>query len=226
MTWLILRRLLAELRIGAFLLAAGSSRRFGDADKLAQPFRGRMLGEHAAAAMPVEHFAAGGAWVIASHVGHPCEPAWRNAGFDIALNQLAGEGMGTSVSAAAGIASRANFDAILIALADMPLVPREHFAALIGAMSGPADIICSTGGQSPMPPAIFGSDHFGALAKLSGDTGARGTLAKGRAITCPAGWLIDIDTPEILRSLDTGDGHARPPTSTPAFKPGSKGDEF
>ncbi len=130
--------------------------------------------------------------------------------------------MGTSVAAAAMMASRANFDAILVALADMPLVPRSHFSALIDAFSSPSDIIGSIGGHSRTPPVIFGSDHFAALAKLPGDTGARDMLAKGRAITCPPAWLIDIDTPEILRSLDPSDGHAGATAPTP----GSKGDEF
>ncbi len=188
------------MRIGAFLLAAGSSRRFGAMDKLAQPFRGALLGQHAAAAIPVDRVVDAGAWVIAPSLGHPCEPVWRKAGFDVVVNQLADEGMGTSVSLAARVAAKTKLDAILIALADMPLVPRTHFSALFDRFTGPADIIASAGGQSSMPPAIFGKDHFGALAALQGDQGARQLLAHGQSIPCPAEWLIDIDTPADLRT--------------------------
>lgn len=192
---------MAELRIGAALLAAGSSRRFGDMDKLVQPLFGRPLGEHAAAAIPADRFAAAGAWVIASQLNHPCQRAWQNAGFSVVLNDSAENGMGTSVALVARTAGMADCDAILIALADMPLVPREHFAALVDAFSGPADIICSSNGQSQMPPAIFGSDHFAALAALTGDKGAGAMLAQGDVIPCPPEWLIDIDTPEALSGL-------------------------
>jgi len=117
------------------------------------------------------------------------------------------------VSLAAKIAAKTKLDAMLIALADMPLVPREHFFALFDRLTGPADIIASTGGHSSMPPAIFGKDHFGALAALRGDQGARQLISQGQSIACPSDWLIDIDTPDDLRT------YGQPRTTAPRPAP-------
>jgi CTP:molybdopterin cytidylyltransferase MocA len=194
----ISRRGLADRwRIGVALLAAGASRRFGERDKLAEPFRGRLLGEHAAAAIPVECFAK--AWIITSRKDHPCVPGWIDAGFDKVVNARAAEGMGTSVALAAELADANSCDALLIALADMPMVPQSHFAELAALSMHPQDVIVSARGDARMPPAIFGKDHFAALSGLRGDRGARDLLARGKIVPCPPEWLVDIDTPEDLR---------------------------
>lgn len=198
---------MAKARVGAALLAAGSSRRFGEADKLAQPFRGTLLGARSASAIPTARLVKGGYHVIASKLDHPCRNAWEKSGCGLALNDDAAQGIGTSVRIAAQIATSAGYDALLITLADMPLVPRAHFEALIDAYRGPGDIICSSpirsaGSGAPMPPAIFGSDHFPALLDVSPENGARNLLRAGRVITCPPKWLKDIDTREDLSGLD------------------------
>ncbi len=188
---------MSDLRIGVAVLAAGSSRRFGDADKLAQPFRGKRLGEHATQAITAERFAQ--AWVVTSQGSHPCSETWRADGFDIVTNPSASGGMGTSVALAAALAHDTNLDALLIALADMPLVPAEHFQAFAARMGDEQSILVSARDQTRLPPAMFGSAHFAELEALIGDKGARDLLAKGQMITCPPDWLIDIDTPEDLQ---------------------------
>ena len=183
-----------QKRFGVALLAAGSSRRFGAHDKLAQPMGKRLLGEHAAAAIPVELFA--NAWVITSQHSHPCEPGWTECGFETVINARALEGMGTSVALAAQLADQVKLDGLLIALADMPIVPGQHFSALSSGCSGKDDLLVSAIRDTRMPPAMFGSDHFSALKQLEGDRGARGLLMQGRVVDCPEHWLRDIDTPE------------------------------
>jgi CTP:molybdopterin cytidylyltransferase MocA len=185
--------------IGVALLAAGSSRRFGAADKLAAEFDGFMLGQNASFAFPIERVRC--AWVIVAALGHPCEPGWRAMGFDPVVNPDAAQGMGTSVALAARLAQRAQLGALAIALADMPLVPARHYEALIDAVAAPEDIATSALREARMPPAVFGSAHFAELAQLGGDTGARGLLARGRIVPCPEEWLADIDTPDALARL-------------------------
>ncbi len=172
-------------------------------------FRGRMLGEAVCAAVPPGIFTR--RWVIASAPDHPCEAAWRASGFDAAINPHADEGMGTSVALAAQLAHDAGCTALLVALADMPLVPPEHFAALATriAAAGADAIIVSQAEGARMPPAAFGADRLVALARLSGDLGARAILAHGVAITCPPEWLSDIDTPGDLAKH--GQAGAAPP---------------
>ncbi|WP_337661491.1 nucleotidyltransferase family protein [Erythrobacter sp. Alg231-14] len=179
------------------LLAAGASRRFGDADKLAQAFGEFRLGEHVAMAIPRARFDC--AWVITAQSDHPCMDVWQNSGFEPVINERADEGMGTSVALAMQRAQMAGLDALLIALADMPMVPKLHFDALIAAVKTPTVIAASQRGDIRLPPAMFGSFHFSALAALEGDFGARAILSRGVVVDCPPEWLIDIDTPDALK---------------------------
>ena len=190
---------MVERNLGVAVLAAGSSRRFGDADKLAQMFRGRRLGEHVTSAIPRERFQS--AWVIAGTGTSPCALFWEEAGFTEISNPNHAEGMGTSVALAATLASEAGCDALLIALADMPVVPRSHFEALIAS---DADIATSAKDGARLPPVLFGKQHFEALSQLSGDRGARDLLARGQIVDCPREWLIDIDTPQDLQRYGQG----------------------
>lgn len=187
------------------ILAAGQSRRFGSADKLHAMFRGKALGQHVCETLARARFALRpqNRLVIAAEQDHPCAKNWRDAGFSVVHNPNASEGMGTSVAAAARIARRSGSDALLIALADMPLVPVAHFAALAeaGRNVGSSATVSSSDGTVRMPPALFGSDHFDALADLEGDSGARSLLLKGEVINCSPDWLVDIDTPEALAAL-------------------------
>lgn len=112
--------------------------------------------------------------------------------------------MGTSVAMAARLALEARCDKLLIALADMPIVPETFYSALVQSADGPDRIVTSVIGDTRMPPAVFGSDHFPALAQSHGDKGARDLLAQGEAYPCPPEWLIDVDTPETLAALEAG----------------------
>ncbi|MEE4201963.1 nucleotidyltransferase family protein [Erythrobacter sp.] len=187
-------------RIGAALLAAGSSQRFGAADKLAAPFRGDKLGLHTARALPVGMFAE--ALVIVAAPGHPCEAGWRALGLEPVINPNAAQGMGTSVALAARRALGSELDGLLVALADMPLVPRAHFGALLENWNGPSTLATSAKGEARLPPALFGSEHLRALSGLEGDRGARGLLMQGRVVDCPPEWLVDIDRAQDLVALD------------------------
>lgn len=187
---------MVERRYGVALLAAGSSRRFGEADKLLADFRGRPLGEHAAIAIPRERFAQ--AWVITARPRHRCEAVWRECRFDPVANPTANQGMGTSVALAAKLAKKARCDALMIALADMPLVPRSHFDALLDDFEKGSILTVSRSKEANMPPAVFDAAYFVEIRDSAGDKGARELLASGQVVPCPPEWLIDIDTPEDL----------------------------
>ncbi|MEM6859014.1 MAG: nucleotidyltransferase family protein [Pseudomonadota bacterium] len=192
---------MAERRIFIAVLAAGSSRRFGEEDKLAASFRGKRLGEHVTSNIPLELAAPGCASVITSEFGHPCEQSWKEAGFGISPNPRANEGIGTSVARAVRLSVKAECDSILIALADMPFVPREHFVALINANLSTDGSFCSSSGDTRMPPAIFGPGFPHPMVALEGDAGMRPFLGQTAAVSCRPEWLVDIDTPEALRRL-------------------------
>ncbi len=192
-------------RYSVAVLAAGQSRRFGPADKLAADFRGRRLGEHACHALAGLDLAH--RWVIATRADHPCVPGWQADGFTLAVNAAAASGMGTSVALAARLALEAKAGGLLIALADMPLVPSDHFRALVAraAALGHAAIVASTAAGVRSPPAAFGRDHLAALTEMAGDHGARALLQSAQLVDCPPEALIDIDDEQALnRALSKG----------------------
>ncbi|ABC64334.1 nucleotidyltransferase family protein [Erythrobacter litoralis] len=177
--------------VAVALLAAGLSHRFGVTDKLAAPFRGKPLGLHAAhtlAGLPFAH-----RWMIVRSAEQSVDD-----GFTGVINPDAAQGMGTSVALAARMAEEVEAEALLIALADMPLVPAVHFAELLERAS-PEAILASHNGTSPSPPALFGRKHLATLRKVSGDEGARMLLKSAEIVSCDPAWLVDIDTPEALQ---------------------------
>lgn len=181
------------MRLTIAILAAGQSRRFGEQDKLAALLRGKMLGLHIAgtlAELPAEQ-----RLVIASDQQHPCASGWRELGFKTIPNPNADAGMGTSLALAAKAALDQSADALLVCLADMPLVPLAHLRALVDSVrkSDTMAIAASSDGRRPMPPACFRSGRIEQLADLSGDIGARELLPLAQLVECEPQLLIDID---------------------------------
>lgn len=102
-------------------------------------------------------------------------------------------------------------DALLVCLADMPLVDAGVVRRLVAAFN-PAEhrSICVPVHQGERGnPVLWGRQHFGALGGLSGDRGARGLFDQladelvevampDRAV------LTDIDTPEALEDFRSG----------------------
>jgi molybdenum cofactor cytidylyltransferase len=183
------------------LLAAGRSARFGAANKLLAPFRGRPLVVHAADALraaPLDH-----------RIALTADPrvAALLPGFAIVVADLADTGTtpaAQSDSLRAGLARARSLgaDRILVALGDMPLVTPALLTAILdrAALTGAA---AATDGGLRSPPAAFVPAFFDALAAVSGDRGAGAILAAlpDDALVPAPGLLGDIDTPEDLARL-------------------------
>jgi molybdenum cofactor cytidylyltransferase len=108
---------------------------------------------------------------------------------------------GLSASVKAGIAALDGAAAALICLGDMPLVGPAMIDALIAAYD-PArgkTIIVPTCRGEPGNPILWGSDMFAEFATLSGDSGARGLLARHRSRSAE----VELGTTAILRDFDT-----------------------
>lgn len=183
--------------INAVLLAAGLSRRFGDTDKLAAPYEGKPLALHAADLLAAIPF---GRRTAVCRPGSALVPLLEVRGFTIVLNPAPQRGMGSSLALAAKDASRTASAALMVLLADMPGVTSAHLMRLIAAFGPARDLVASTDGSAPMPPALLGRRHFADLAALAGDTGARALLAGAGLVGAPPAELIDIDHPDqVLR---------------------------
>jgi CTP:molybdopterin cytidylyltransferase MocA len=186
--------------ICAVILAAGASRRFGSEDKLAAQLHGKMLGLYVSGNLSDIDW--GRKYVVASAPDHPCAPGWLNDGFEVLINADATQGMSTSVALAAKLALDCRAEALLICLADMPLVPVHHSVKMIESFGAPHRKIATAGKNSACPPALFGREYLEELATLSGDTGARQFLGNAATITLADQYLVDVDDPQTLELLN------------------------
>ncbi len=174
-------------RIALVLLAAGCGQRFGGA-KLAAPLAGKPLARHAADMLRTFDFALHGAVI------GPTTPEL--PGYATILLDPPGAPQSRSLALGVAAAVQSGASAVLVALADMPLVPRAHIEALIAGFDG--DRLASRAPASVMPPVLFGAQHFAALSTLDGDRGAGALLHNAPTLLLPGQAALDVDTSEDL----------------------------
>lgn len=199
-------------RLVALVPAAGLSTRFGEANKLLQPYGastvvGTVVATLLSAGLPV---------VVVT--GHDAE-AVREAcpGAEFVFNPRFREGLGSSI--AAGATAVGDVDGVLIALADMPGIEPAAVHALLecflkmplshepplprqtpGRDGDRAIIGIRYAGEPHLPrhPILFGRAHLPQLRALQGDIGAREAVRANREDWSVIDWpgrLDDFDTP-------------------------------
>lgn len=182
----------------AIVLAAGSSRRFGSCKQLAE-YRGQALVRYAVRA--AESVCGSNTVLVAGDdwraVHAACAPL---SGF-LLRNDRPRSGMaGSIVAGVTAVAESA--DAVLIMLADQPLVDNRCLKQVINAWQQEDDrIVCTAHAGIPGPPSIFPASCFPELQALSGDRGARSVLERHaeRVLRVPsAAASVDIDTPQDM----------------------------
>lgn len=175
--------------LALILLAGGRGTRFGGA-KLIAPLAGQPLALHAAkmlAALPFGHrFAVTG----------PDVPDLGALGYNCIPLEPLGAPQARSVALGVAAAQAAGAHAVLVALADMPLIPASHIRALVARFDG--DRIGTSADGVTMPPALFGAAHFAALTALNGDRGGAMRLAGAPMVAIDPALALDIDRPEDL----------------------------
>ena len=185
----------------AVVLAAGQSRRMGGRDKLLEPVAGAPLLRHAVRALSASS-------IDEIVVVLPPDPGDRLTALSgttarTVINPRAAEGMGTSVGAGV-TALKAEADAVLIVLADMPEVTAGDFDRLIAAFDPAEDraiVRAVTDTGKPGHPVLFGRRFFELLQALEGDRGARSLIEDYPEflvdVALPgAAAATDLDTPE------------------------------
>jgi molybdenum cofactor cytidylyltransferase len=189
------------------MLAAGRSERFGTAKLLAE-YRGKPLLHHALFA--AQETCPGNVCLVVGHNAHEVGDSAAELADLIMTNEDYATGMGSSI--ACGVrACREQSDAILIMLADQPLISSSHLAALVNRWTGKQnEIIASRFSGTSGPPVLFASALFDQLEDLHGDVGAREILRRSSSILRTVKFeaaAVDIDTPADLEAL-AGDNDA------------------
>jgi molybdenum cofactor cytidylyltransferase len=180
------------MKILAAILAAGQSSRFGR-DKLSADFCGMPMGRWAfdtVVALDLEMV-----WI-----GHGKRPSYLNGegGYAYMENPNAHEGLSTSLRIAANAAIARGAEAVLVTLADMPLVTADMLRNLLAKRQPSASLYPD--GKLGVP-ALLTSEYFAPLQTLTGDQGAGALLNRSAGIfpvVMPAGRLCDVDTPAGL----------------------------
>jgi molybdenum cofactor cytidylyltransferase len=181
----------------AIVLAAGSSRRFGAANKLLAPLRGRPLLTHAldaAQAGPV-------AWTLVVTGADRARVA------TVARSRLPRARIvharhhreGIAASLAAGLAALPQrVEEALVFLGDMPRIPPGLAGWLVRRRGGRGPSVRALLNGHPAHPVLLARADFAAAAALTGDRGPGAMLASrgARTLALPPRWrdaIADMD---------------------------------
>ncbi|MDF7775844.1 nucleotidyltransferase family protein [Sphingomonas sp. AOB5] len=187
--------MIAAERVALVLLAAGRSQRFGDGDKLAEPFLDKPLAYHVVTALEGVPFLARIAVVSDTALDFAAR------GYRVVENPDPSLGQARSLCHGVAVAKELGVEAVLVALADMPRVTAGHIYRMLDRSDGPDVVVASSDGVQPMPPALFGRDRFDDLLALTGDQGARDLIRGGHHVVTSPAELVDIDTRDDLQRL-------------------------
>ncbi|QLQ24416.1 MAG: nucleotidyltransferase family protein [Dechloromonas sp.] len=180
-------------QIVGILLAAGGSRRFG-ADKRLQPL---------ADGTPM-------ALASARHLARTCSRTvvvirpddaelaglLGAEGMETVVCDLAGQGMGHSLSR--GIEVSAEADGWLVALADMPYIEPASYGAVAEALRNGARLARPAYQGKAGHPVGFSAIYRADLLALTGDQGGKSILDAHREHVC----LCPLDDPGVLKDID------------------------
>jgi nicotine blue oxidoreductase len=185
------------------LLAAGEGSRFGRPKALIE-LDGQTLAERGVAMLR-----AGGADPVLLVTGAvPVELAPENQVRTVHNSEWR-TGMGSSLRAALRALSRQDeAGAVVVALADQPLVGAEAVTRLIAAYRAGASVAVAAYGGQPRNPVLLAREHWPeVIAAAAGDQGARAFLrARPDLVTLvecgDTGRPDDIDTPADLDAIN------------------------
>ena len=173
------------------VLAAGRSERFGGG-KLEAICAGKPLGRWALDA--VAEAGLGPGTIVSGPEGLSFAGDWQRL-----VNPEPETGLGSSLALAARAALDLGADALLVLLADMPLVAPAYLRQLAGA---PAPAATRHPDGRPGVPALLDRALMERAVSLTGDRGAGPLLVRATLLDPPAGTLRDVDRRGDLASIE------------------------
>ena len=178
----------------ALVMAAGASRRFGDADKrVAALPDGRTL-----LAATVAGLCSGFSDVRVVIGNGDCPEALSlPTTAPVIRAPNAARGMGSSIADAVHTLQDEPLTAVAICLGDMPWIQAPTLT-LLARKATPDRILRPVYQDQPGHPVLFGRAFLPALSGLSGDTGARPILRRHPDALQP----LNVDDPSVLADMD------------------------
>jgi molybdenum cofactor cytidylyltransferase len=186
-------------KVGALVLAAGFSHRFGSVKLCASLDNGKTVFEQT-----LERLQQAVADVVVVTRPELAEPLIQVCD-SLEIFDQAEKGMGATL--AYGISLISDWDAVLICLADMPFITAETYGQLARVQQADRITVPEYQGRQGNPVG-FGRKFFAELGSLGGDKGGRAIMqhypeALDSISVEDAAILHDIDTPEDLRRLQS-----------------------
>ena len=182
--------------IGAIILAAGCSRRFGDDKRKARLMNGKMVIEQTLDNV-LQHFED----IILTlrnddHQFHnTLVEKYKDNAFTIFQAPNSALGIGNSLASA--VKQIDDWDGVFIFLADMPYIKSGTLKSLTKALRNENIVLPLHEGQRGHPVG-FGRRFFGQLSALKGDAGAKEVLLKN------ADEILEVSVPDhgVLKDID------------------------
>lgn len=183
------------------LLAAGTSSRYGDANKLLAPLDGEPLVRRAARAL--RDSGVDRVVVVLGHDADRVRDALTSLSVDLIENPDYERGQATSVAAGVRAARDAGADAAVFALGDMPFVAPASVDALLAVYAtGEWTALAAAYEGRRGNPVLFDARHFDALADVDGDVGGKSILLDGERSA-----LVETGDPGVRRDIDTREAY-------------------
>jgi len=183
-------------QIGAVLLAAGESSRFGDRNKLLVEIDGVPIVRHAAKTLCEGNV--GSVTVIIGHEAEAVKECLADLPVTFRTNPEYAAGQSTSVRAGVFEAKEQEWEATIFALGDMPFISPASIEALIEAYKDRAgSIVAAAYNDTRGNPVLFDRKHYSTLVKVTGDFGGR-MLVKNH----PESVLVETGDSGVIRDVD------------------------
>lgn len=192
-----------EARVHGVLLAAGTSDRFGGANKLLAPVDGEPMVALAARTLADADLA--GVTVVVGHEASAVEAAVADLPVEVARNEAYRDGQASSVGVGVRAARAAGADAVVVALGDMPDVSPGTVRTLVAAYeNGAGTALAAACDGERGNPVLFDRHHFDDLLAVEGDVGGRTVL-----LSADRAALVETGDPGVRRDVDTRSDYER-----------------
>ncbi len=191
----------AAVTVHGVLLAAGTSSRYGDANKLLATVDGEPIVRRSARTLVRSK--CDGVTVVLGYEADGVRAVLVDLDASTITNDAYDRGQSTSVHRSVRIARERNADAVLVALGDMPAVSVDSVDALIDAYAhGAGDAIAAAYDGQRGNPVLFDAQYFDALTDVSGDVGGREILH-----SADDGILVETGDPGVRYDVDRPQDH-------------------
>ena len=189
-----------SITIAGIVLAAGTSSRFGDENKLLTDINGKTV--LVQSIQNIIDSKVDIVYVVTGNEHHRVQDAIGHLDVQTITNEAYEQGQATSVrTGIRAVRQHASIDAVLISLGDMPFVTSTTINRLIATYQlGAAGIIVAGYRGHRGNPVLFDTAYLESLASICGDTGARHLILESNDAV-----LVETEDPGVVRDVDTPD---------------------